>query len=295
MIKLKQLEFFRAVMIYGSINRAAHYLCVSQPVVSRTVAQLERSIGLELFERKSSHLVPTRNAYILHRYCDDIFAKTNQLGYVIKSLKSEQERKLKFCASPALSNSFLPRLLAQFDASVRIHFESAMLKDIAVNVESGLYEFGLTIWPILTETLACTPLVQSDFVFLCHQSNPLHSLPAVSFEHLTDQEFIFTTRSMPIGEYIERKFEELNVRCEKYMEVDRSEVVCSLINAGRGVSIINRHGFEAELWTNVRSVELEQPIHTHIYLVLPRTSRLSKEAEAFIDFLTSENDRLIAA
>ncbi|TKR53406.1 LysR family transcriptional regulator [Allopusillimonas ginsengisoli] len=295
MIKLKQLEFFRAVMLYGSINRAAHYLCVSQPVVSRTIALLERSIELELFERKSSHLVPTRNAYILHRYCDEIFAKTNQLSYVIKSLKSEQERRLKFCASPALSNFFVPRLLAQFDESVRIHFETAMLKDVAVNVESGLYEFGLTIWPILSENLECRPLAESSFVFLCHKSNPLHELPAVGFEHLTNQEFIFTNRSMPIGEYIERKFEEMKVHCEKYIEVDRSEVVCSLINAGRGVSIINQHGFEAELWTNVREVELKQPIYTHIYLVRLRSSKLSKEADAFIDFLTSESARFVGA
>jgi len=289
MFKLKQLEFFRAVMLYGSINRAAHYLCVSQPVVSRTIAQLEHSIGLSLFERKSSHLVPTRNAYILHRYCDEIFAKTNQLGYVIKSLKSEQIRQLKFCASPALSNSFLPGLLARFDRSVQVHFESAMLKDIAVNVESGLFEFGLTIWPILSEKLECTPLVDSGFVFLCHRSNPLHKVRQIHFECLVGQEFIFTNRSMPIGEYIERKFEELGVRCEKYLEVDRSEVVCSLINAGRGVTIINRHGFDPEQWPNVRAVELERPMHTYIYLVRPKSGKLSEAAEAFVDFLKNES------
>lgn len=289
MIKLRQLEFFRAVMLYGSINRAAHYLCVSQPVVSRTISQLERSIGLQLFDRRSSHLVPTKNAYVLHRYCDDIFVRTNQLDYVIKSLKARQGPHLKFCAAPALSNSFIPGLLARFDRNVRVHFESAMLADITVNVESGRFQFGLTIWPVLSEKLECKPLADSDFVFLCHKSNPLHALKKIRIEHLADQEFIFTNRAMPIGEHIERRFDELNVHCERYLEVDRSEIVCSLINAGRGVTIINRHGFDPNLWTNVRAVELEQPIHTHIYLIHPRSAQLSEEARNFIDFLVSES------
>lgn len=289
MIKLRQLEFFRAVMLYRSINRAAHYLCVSQPVVSRTIAQLERNIGLELFDRRSSYLVPTKNAYILHRYCDDIFVKTNQLDQVIKSLKAEHTPQIKFCASPALSNSFVPGLLAKFDRQVRIHFESAMLTDVSVNVESGLYQFGLTIWPILSEKLECKPLLESDFVFLCHKSNPLHAMKQIRVEHLADQEFIFTNRSMPVGEYIEKRFNDLDVHCERYIEVDRSEVVCSIINSGRGVTIINRHGFDPAIWTNVRAVPLEQPIHTHIYLVHPRSTHLSQEARSFIDFLISEN------
>jgi|GEM_PF-865921 len=289
MLKLRQLEFFRAVMLYGSINRAAHYLCVSQPVVSRTIAQLEQSIGLELFDRKSSHLVPTKYAYIIHRYCDDIFLKTNQLDHVIKAIKSQQAQSLKFCASPALSNSFIPKILSKFDKSIRVHFESALLADIAANVESGLFQFGLTIWPILSEKLECKPLTNSDFIFLCHKSNPLHKLHTIRFEDFSDQEFIFTNRSMPVGEYIERKLSELNVHCESYLEVDRSEVVCSLINAGRGVTIINRHGFDPEMWRNVRAVKLAQPIYTHIYLVQPRSTIISKEAQQLIDLLVAEN------
>lgn len=289
MLKLRQLEFFRAVMLYGSINRAAHYLCVSQPVVSRAIAQLEQNIGLELFDRKSSHLIPTKYAYIIHRYCDDIFLKTNQLDHVIKTIKTQQSPSLKFCASPALSNSFIPKILATFDKRVRVHFESSLLADTAVNVESGLFQFGLTIWPILSEKLDCQPLTNSDFIFLCHKSNPLSKFKTVRFENLSDQEFIYTNRSMPIGEYIERKLTDLNIRCDSYLEVDRSEVVCSLINAGRGVTIINRHGFDPDIWTNVRGVRLAQPIYTHIYLVKARSMSISKEAENLLQLVIARN------
>lgn len=288
MIKLRQIEFFRAVMLHGSINRASHYLCVSQPVVSRVISKLENDIGLTLFERKASHLVPTKNAYVLNRYCDDIFETTNRLGSVIKSLQGEQVEHLKFCASPALCSSFMPKLIAKFDKNIRIHFESSMIRDMPSNIESGFYEFGLTIWPIPSEKVDCIPVADSGFIFLCHNSNPLRQLPRIRFEHLVDQEFIFTNRSMPVGEYIERRFNEIGVSCEKYLEVDRAEIVCSLINSGRGVSIINRHGFDQEQWKNITAIELEKPIHANVYLIVPKLRDLSSAAAAFIDFLKAE-------
>ncbi|MDO9023656.1 LysR family transcriptional regulator [Zwartia sp.] len=285
MANLKQLEYFRAVMLYGSINRASTHLCVSQPVVSRVIAQLERTIELKLFERKASHLVPTQNAFVLNRYCDDIFEKTHRLDAVIKSLQVQHTDRLKFCAAPALCSSFLPKVIASYNKDVIISFESSMLKDLGSDIESGTFEFGFSVWPIISNRLECNALSKSDFVFLCHKTNPLRKNRTIQFEDLADQDFIFTNRNMPIGEYIDRKFQEKNITCKRYLEVDRGDVICSIINAGRGVSIVNRHAFDPEQWRNVCSVELEHPINTHIYLLTPKAISLSPTALGFIAHL----------
>lgn len=288
MIKLKQLEFFRAVMLYGSINRASHYLCVSQPVVSRTISQFENNIGLQLFERRTSHLVPTENAYILNRYCEEIFESTNRLDTVIKLLQGKKVDHLKFGASPALSNTFLPKILAKYDRNTCIHFESCMLRDIAPNVESGMFEFGLTIWPIVSDRIICTPIAESRFVFLCHKTNPLSQLNKIRFDDFVDQEFIFTNRNNPIGNYIDRKAQEMGVQFDKYIEVDRSEIVCAIINSGRGVSIINSHGFDTDQWRNTRSIELDNSIYTNIYLITQKFGTASSPADQFVSFIRKE-------
>lgn len=287
MASLKQLEYFRAVMLCGSINRASTHLCVSQPVVSRVISQLERNIELKLFDRKASHLVPTQNAFVLNRYCDDIFEKKNRLDSVIKSLQLQNIDRLKFCAAPALCSSLLPKVIATYNRDVIISFESSMLKDLETDIESGTFEFGFSIWPIISHRLECKAISNSDFVFLCHKKNALRHKRSIKFEDLVDQEFIFTNRNMPIGEYIDRKLQDQRITFKKYLEVDRGDFICAIINAGRGVSIVNRQAYEPEQWKNICSVELENPINTHIYLLTPKTIALSPAASKFIEHLQS--------
>lgn len=272
-------------MLYGSINRASSHLCVSQPVVSRVISQLERTIALKLFDRRSSHLVPTQNALVLNRYCDDIFEKKNRLDSAIKSLQIQHIDRLKFCAAPALCSAFLPKVIASFNRDVMISFESSMLKDLESDIESGTFEFGFSVWPIISHRLECKAISKSDFVFLCHKKNSLRHNKTIKFEDLVDQEFIFTNRNMPIGEFIDRKLQEQNITFKRYLEVDRGDFICAIINAGRGVSIVNRQAYDPEQWKNICSVELKDPINTHIYLLTPKTIALSPAATTFIKHL----------
>ena len=58
-MNLRQLEAFQATMRSGSITGAANLLHISQPSVSRLIAELELSLGFQLFSRTGHGLVST--------------------------------------------------------------------------------------------------------------------------------------------------------------------------------------------------------------------------------------------
>jgi DNA-binding transcriptional LysR family regulator len=58
-IKLRDLRVLVAVAHAGSISRAADHLAISHPVVSRTIADLEHTLGVRLFDRSSRGVEPT--------------------------------------------------------------------------------------------------------------------------------------------------------------------------------------------------------------------------------------------
>jgi DNA-binding transcriptional LysR family regulator len=72
-IKLRQLNVLLSVMQWGSMARAADHLSVSQPVVSKTIAELESLLGVSLFNRTSQGVEPTIYGSALARRSTAIF------------------------------------------------------------------------------------------------------------------------------------------------------------------------------------------------------------------------------
>ena len=58
-LKLRQLDALLAVAQSGSMAKAAEILAVTQPVVSKSIADLEATLGVRLFDRTSRGVEPT--------------------------------------------------------------------------------------------------------------------------------------------------------------------------------------------------------------------------------------------
>ena len=64
-VKLRDLHIALAVAEAGSMTRAAEELAVSYPVVSKTISELERTLGVKLFDRSISGVEPTHYGRVL--------------------------------------------------------------------------------------------------------------------------------------------------------------------------------------------------------------------------------------
>jgi len=82
-IKLRHLELFVAVVEQGSMAQTAERLGTLQPVVSKAIADLERTLGQKLLERGARGVVPTIYGHALYRRSkvifDDLRTSVNEL------------------------------------------------------------------------------------------------------------------------------------------------------------------------------------------------------------------------
>jgi len=113
-LNLRQIEAFRAVMRTGKITAAAEMLFVTQPAVSRLVADLQRASGLRLFERRGNSLEPTAQAFALMAEVERAFVGLEEIGRVVSEIAQGSIGTLRIVGMPALANGILARFLAQF-------------------------------------------------------------------------------------------------------------------------------------------------------------------------------------
>lgn len=69
-ISLRALHSFVEIIRSGSATAAGQRLGMTQPAVSRMIAQLEQRVGFELFYRDRGRLVPTKDALLLAEEVD---------------------------------------------------------------------------------------------------------------------------------------------------------------------------------------------------------------------------------
>ena len=130
-MNLRHLEAFRAVMLSGSVTQAAQSLNLSQPAVSKMLAELEHQLGFQLFLRsRGSALTVTPEADAFFYEVERSFSGIAALKRVAEDIRNMATGTLRIAALPALAVSFLPRVIAAFrethpGVTVQLKFEDS--------------------------------------------------------------------------------------------------------------------------------------------------------------------------
>ncbi|MGX9964899.1 LysR substrate-binding domain-containing protein [Roseomonas sp. F4] len=110
------VEAFRAVMQSGSVTRAAGMLNISQPSVSRLLADLEAGLGLRLFDRRGTRLTATSEGIELHDEVERSFLGLARVIDTAERIRTRHSEVLSVATIPALGNTLLPEVLRGFQA-----------------------------------------------------------------------------------------------------------------------------------------------------------------------------------
>ena len=97
-VKLRDLHVLLAVTQWGSMAKAARHLATSQPVLSKTIAELEHTLGVRLLDRGPHGVAPTIYGRALIGRGLAIF---HELREGIKEIEFLADPAAASCASPA--------------------------------------------------------------------------------------------------------------------------------------------------------------------------------------------------
>jgi DNA-binding transcriptional LysR family regulator len=113
-LRLRDLRVFFAVMQSGSLSKAAKRLRVSQPAVSQVIADLERVLGVELFDRSTRGVDPTRYARALLGRGRAAFDELRQGIRDIEFLADLTARELTIGYTLSIADTILPQIIQSF-------------------------------------------------------------------------------------------------------------------------------------------------------------------------------------
>jgi DNA-binding transcriptional LysR family regulator len=113
-LRLRDLHAFCTVAHAGSMGKAAQQLGVSQPAISKTVADLEHLIGARLFDRSRKGIEPTAYGRVLLRHGLVAFEELKQGIRHIEFLGDPASGELRIGSPASMSATILPRIVRRF-------------------------------------------------------------------------------------------------------------------------------------------------------------------------------------
>jgi DNA-binding transcriptional LysR family regulator len=125
-LELHQLRQVIALAEHGSFVRAATALHISQPALSRSIQNLERRFGAELFQRSSSGVVPTDRGRLYIERARDLLRMADDLDSDVRADRSLAIGKVAVGSGPFPAESFMAvacaRLLERYpQVVIRVH------------------------------------------------------------------------------------------------------------------------------------------------------------------------------
>jgi len=156
-----------------NFSQAAEQLGISQPSLSKQIQQLEKELGVQLFDRKHSPMTLTPAGDYFVRRTRDMVYQEEQLRKTILQFQSGENGRLTIGVTPFRSLYLIPELIKKIRSrypgvlvSVRELSSPLLRKETA----EGKFDLAIVNLPIDTALLDAVPLEADTLVLAVHKS-----------------------------------------------------------------------------------------------------------------------------
>lgn len=188
-MELRVLRYFLTVAREENITRAAELLHVSQPAVSRQLAQLEEELGVKLFVRGNHHITLTEDGLMLRRRAQEIIDLAEKTQRDFAHHPAQLTGEIAIGSGELRGFSALGAVLADFSAlhpQVRYTLFSGNADHIKEKIESGTLDMGLLSMPVeLSKYDFLRFPVEEEYGVLVRGDSPLAKKALITPEDLS--------------------------------------------------------------------------------------------------------------
>lgn len=285
------LHAFLAVADSGSFTGAAEKLFLTQPAVSKRIAQLEEQLGARLFDRIGRQVHLTEAGRALLPRARQVIRDLEDMGRAIGSLSAEVSGTLRIGTSHHIGLHRLPPVLRQFSrhypqVQLDIHFIDS--EEAWEGVLQGDLELGVvTLPPSPDERVYSEAIWDDPLVFMAAPEHPLATQPDVSLAMLTEYAALLPSPVTFTRRIVESLFSDNALNLNISMSTNYLETIHMMVSIGLGWSVLPATMLDSQV---VRLPVQEALMHRQLGFVMHPARSLSNAAQRFLDILREHGD-----
>ncbi len=293
-ISVRQIEVFITIAATGTVGAAAERLFVTQPAVSMALAELERQLGAQLFDRERGRLHLSPRGKELLPMAQEIIERMHEMlrqsGQQPQSLTGE----LRLGASNTIGNYLVGDLLGPFIARhplVSLHVSVENTDQIAAGLLEHRIDVGCVEGPVNHPQLDVMAWRDDALVVCAAASHPLAQHKTLKARHFKDAQWILRERGSAMRVLAEQALTSLPTG-RIVLELGQVEAIKQAVIAGLGIACLP-YAATLDAVAVGRLKILDTPfltLHRRLALVLHKSRYRGALIDAFVQSLFIDPD-----
>ncbi len=297
-ISMRQLQSIGEIGRTGKIVTAARRLGVTPPAITLQLKQLEQEIGLPLFDRTASGMLPTAAGLAALQAAQSIEARLHLLADELDAIKGIRRGSLRL-GVVSTAKYFAPRIIADFtrqfpdiDMTLAVGNRAEIIEAMAEHaIDMALMGRPPRDFPVRAAVFGDHPLI-----IVAPPEHPLAGKRAISKQRIAREKFLVREPGSGTRISLEIFFAEIPGKLDQIgIEMGSNETIKQAVMAGLGIAFISAHTVAAEVESR-RLVMLDVvglPIRRQWFTVSRAERSLSPAMQAFATFLAAKGAQFL--
>jgi len=237
-LNLRSIDVFVQIAETGGMSTTARRMGLTQSAVSQMIANLENSLGVQLFDRQVRPLALTPSGVILLERARGLLLSARDAINAARQPNAAALPKLNLCLVDTIAGTIGPDLVAGMQGSaVQWSIHAGLSSQHKLALLSREADIIISPDPLEDEAnLERHEIVREPFVLVLprHYIKPVASISALA----GDLDFIrFSARSL-LGRQVERHLRRLRTEAQGHVEFDSSASILAMVAAELGFAIL---------------------------------------------------------
>ena len=282
-MELRVLKYFLTAANEGSLTKAAFRLHVTQPSLSRQLAQLEEELGRKLYVRENYGIRLTEDGILLRKRAQEIIDLEEKTREEFLSDNDSVSGTVYIGAGETAGIKFVAAIMHKLRKKyhgITYRMISADAEDVGDKLDKGLIDFGLFVGRVNLNKYGCISLPDSDrWGLIVRRDDELAGHKYILPEDLRGRELLFSHQAKTHGEFSEwlkYSVDELEIIGTHNLAFNASVMV----REGLGVlltieGIVNSEG--------LKFIPLRPEMRAGLMLAWKKDAVFSKAAKKFLE------------
>ncbi len=176
-MEIRELKYFLAVAREENITKAAEYLFITQPSLTRQIQKMEAEVGQPLFVRAGRKMVLTEAGLLLRKRAEEIIDLYEKSEHEWLNLSNDVNGEVYIGGGESYGMNILMDVICEMRKSypnIKINLYSGDMVDVGERLDKGLIDFGLFMQPADLSKYENIRLPYKDrWVLIMHKDHPL--------------------------------------------------------------------------------------------------------------------------